>query len=99
MYGAAPLRPAVAYRAARPAVAARQAHARAAMRRRRESILKGLIGAVVVSGVLGFGVGLRDFKVIFPVALVLLAGYIYLLRLVRKHEPVRAIRNDWSRAA
>ena len=99
-YGSAPLRPAVGYRAPRVQSVTRQAHARAAMRRRREAILKGLIAAVGLTGLLGFGLGLADFKVLNLVVDVLLVGYVYLLVQLRKTEVVRTtVRRDYSRAA
>ena len=70
------------------------------MRRRREAILKGLIAAVGLTGLLGFGLGLADFKVLNLIVDVLLVGYVYLLVQLRKTEVVRTtVRRDYSRAA
>ena len=98
-YGQVPLRPAVAYRAARPAVVSRQAHARAAMRRRRQNVIKALLVAVVVTGFIGFGMKQRTFMTANVIADVLLVGYVYLLVQIRKGEQTRGMNYEWSRAA
>lgn len=104
-YGApSQLRPVAAYRApqgGRPV--ARRATVvspvRTAMRQRRQNILVGLLGAAVLSGLLGFGMGMRTFMTINLVVDALLIGYVYLLVQIKKTTQTKAVSFDWSRAA
>jgi hypothetical protein len=104
-YGAgAQLRPVAAYRApqaGRPP--ARRAPAplaaRSAMKQRRQNILVALVGAALLTGVIGFGMGSRLFLTTHLVIDVLLAGYVYLLVQIKKTQQTKSVRYDWSRAA
>ena len=81
------------------AVAARRGH-RAAARRRRQQVLLFLVGAVFVTGVAAFGMGLRSFLVVNLIADALLVGYCYVLVQVRRaQEAQRASAYRWSNAA
>jgi len=73
--------------------------ARSAMKRRRQNVLLTLGGAVVVSGLVGFGMGYGAMKLAFFGVLMLLGGYIYLLVQLRRVEEERAMRYAWSNAA
>jgi heme A synthase len=81
------------------AVAASRGH-RAAARRRRQQVLLFLVGAVVVTGVAAFGMGVRSFLVVNLIADALLVGYCYVLVQVRRaQEAQRASAYRWSSAA
>ena len=73
---------------------------RAAMIRRRQNVLFTLVTAVVVSGIVGFALGMPIARTAFFVCLVLLALYVWLLATLRRNEEMRsAQRYVYSDAA
>ena len=73
--------------------------ARSAMKRRRQNVLLILGGAVVITGMIGFGMGYRSMMVLNILADALFVGYVYLLIQLRRVEEDRAMRYAWSNAA
>lgn len=69
------------------------------MKQRRQNILVALIGAVLLTGVVGFGLSSRFFVTLNLVCDLLLAGYVYLLVQIKKTQQTKTVRYDWSRAA
>ena len=92
----------VAYRTASRPVAAvgyRVGIGRAAVRRRRQHVLVTLSMASIGTGLLGFGMGVRQAAILNIVIDLALAIYIYALVQLRQHEDQRAMRQLWSDAA
>jgi hypothetical protein len=82
-----------------PGVARARAN-RAAMIRRRQNVLFTLVTAVVVSGIVGFALGMAIAKTAFFVCLVLLSIYVWMLATLRRNEELRsAQRYVYSDAA
>ena len=80
--------------------AARARANRAAMIRRRQNVLFTLVTAVVVSGIVGFALGMAVARTAFFVCLVLLSLYVWLLATLRRNEEMRsAQRYVYSDAA
>ena len=80
--------------------AARARANRAAMIRRRQNVLFTLVTAVVVSGIVGFALGIAVARTAFFVCLVLLSLYVWLLATLRRNEEMRsAHRYVYSDAA
>lgn len=80
--------------------AARARANRAAMIRRRQNVLFTLVTAVVVSGIVGFALGMAVARTAFFVCLVLLSLYVWLLATLRRNEEMRsAHRYVYSDAA
>ena len=84
---------------ARPGMISAAYGGRSAMKRRRQNVLFTLGAAVVVTGMIGFGMGYRTMMLANVAADVLLGGYIYLLVQLRRVEEERAMRFAWSNAA
>ena len=85
--------------ATRPARRAARAN-RAAMIRRRQNVLFTLVTAVVVSGIVGFALGMPIARTAFFVCLVLLSLYVWMLATLRRNEEMRsAQRYVYSDAA
>ena len=63
---------------------------RAAMIRRRQNVLFTLVTAVVVSGIVGFALGIAVARTAFFVCLVLLSLYVWLLATLRRNEEMRS---------
>lgn len=102
--GGTQLRPVAAYRAPQPGRASARrtpapSVARSAVKQRRQNILVALIGAALLTGVVGFGLTSRLFITLNLVADLLLAGYVYLLVQIKKTQQTKPVRYDWSRAA
>jgi hypothetical protein len=73
---------------------------RAAMIRRRQNVLFTLVTAVVVSGIVGFALGMVVARTAFFVCLVLLSLYVWMLATLRRNEEMRsAHRYVYSDAA
>jgi hypothetical protein len=73
---------------------------RAAMIRRRQNVLFTLVTAVVVTGIVGFALGLVMARTAFFICLVLLALYVWMLATLRRNEELRsAQRYVYSDAA
>ena len=91
----------VAYRtASRPiAAASYRVSNRSAVRRRRQHVLVTLSLAALGTGLLGFGMGVRQAAIVNVIIDLALAGYIYALVQLRQHEDQRAMRQLWSDAA
>jgi len=82
-----------------PGVARARAN-RAAMIRRRQNVLFTLVTAVVVSGIIGFALGMAIAKTAFFICLVLLSLYVWMLATLRRNEEMRsAQRYVYSDAA
>lgn len=73
---------------------------RAAMIRRRQNVLFTLVTAVVVSGIVGFALGIVVARTAFFVCLILLSLYVWMLATLRRNEEMRsAQRYVYSDAA
>lgn len=91
----------VAYRTgSRPiAAASYRVSNRSAIRRRRQHVLVTLSLVAFGTGLLGFGMGVRQAAIVNVIVDLALAGYIYALVQLRQHEDQRAMRQLWSDAA
>jgi hypothetical protein len=70
------------------------------MIRRRQNVLFTLVTAVVVTGIVGFALGLVMARTAFFICLVLLALYVWMLATLRRNEELRsAQRYVYSDAA
>jgi hypothetical protein len=72
---------------------------RSLVKRRRQNVLFTLVAIVVLTAVLGFGMGNSAFMAINLMADALLAFYVYLLVQLRRAAEERAMRYAWSKAA
>jgi hypothetical protein len=77
----------------------RRALQRAAQRRRRQHVLVALGGAVLVTALLGWGMGARTMMYANVVADIVFGGYVYLLVQIRRAEEERLMRRMWADAA
>jgi hypothetical protein len=69
------------------------------VKRRRQNVLFTLVAVVVLTAVLGFGMGNSACMAINLMADALLAFYVYLLVQLRRAAEERAMRYAWSKAA
>ena len=72
---------------------------RSLVKRRRQNVLFTLVALVILTAVLGFGMGNSAFMAVNLMADALLAFYVYLLVQLRRAAEERAMRYAWSKAA
>ena len=72
---------------------------RSLVKRRRQNVLFTLAAVVILTAVLGFGMGNSALMAVNLMADALLAFYVYLLVQLRRAAEERAMRYAWSKAA
>lgn len=77
----------------------RRAVQRAVQRRRRQNVLVGMAGVVLLTGVIGWGMAVRTMMYANVLADVVFGGYVYLLVQIRHAEEDRAMKRMWADAA